>query len=64
MSQNSDEFVGEMREFKRIVLEDLKSIKDDMKALNNFRWRLIGGSAVICFLMTVICQAIIEVWRK
>lgn len=60
----NDEFFGEMKEFKRVVLEDLREIKKDVKLLNNFKWRVASGAAVLCFLLTIAIQVIDVIWRN
>lgn len=52
------EFVAEFREFKRVVTEDVKEIKGDIKALNEFRWKLGGITALLCFLVTAAVELI------
>lgn len=56
-----EEFVGEIREFKRATLTELGEIKKDVKALNNFKWRVAGGSALLVLILTIAVQAI-QVW--
>lgn len=53
-----NEFIGEIREFKKNVEADLKEIKQDMKSLNNFRWRMAGGSALLVLILTIAAQAV------
>ncbi len=58
-----NEFIGEIREFKRNVEGDLKEIKKDVKTLNNFKWRVAGGSALLVLFLTIAVQ-VIEVWAR
>jgi hypothetical protein len=52
------EFRGEMKEFKRLALEFMTEIRADVKALNQFKWRVAGGSAVLAILLSVSLEAI------
>ena len=56
-----NEFIGELREFKRATLEELKEIKKDIRSLNGFKWRVAGGSALLVLILTIAAQ-LIEVW--
>jgi hypothetical protein len=59
-----DEFIGEMRQFKRTVESDLKEIKTDIKSLNGFKWRAAGGSALLVLILTIAAQAVAALVKK
>ena len=41
---------------------DLADIKKDVKALQNFKWRVAGGAAVLSFILTSAIE-LIRSWR-
>ena len=53
-----NEFMGEIREFKRATLTELHGIKKDVKALNKIHWKVAGGTAAVMLLLTIAVQAI------
>jgi hypothetical protein len=53
-----NELIGELREFKRATLEELREIKRDIKALNEFRWKLTGKQTVILLVFNLAMTAI------
>ena len=64
MSDDFKEFVGEFKEFKRVIIEDMKEIKSDIKLLNNFKWRLAGGGAILCMLITIFGEILTRFFIK
>lgn len=56
------EFIGEMREFKRAVLEDLKEIKADVKSNSQWRWKVAGIAAATSTLISVLFGAF-KLWE-
>lgn len=50
--------LGELKEFKRATLEELRHIKRDVHELKNFKWRIVGGATMACALATAAFQVI------
>jgi hypothetical protein len=48
--------LGELREFKRVMVEEMKEIKRDVKSLMHFRWKVIGIASLASFLATAIIE--------
>lgn len=55
------EFIGEIREFKRIVLGELSEIKKDIKSLNEFKWKILGIASLVGMLGGGVSQ-LIFIW--
>lgn len=51
-----DLLLGELKQFKRQTISELKEIKRDVQSLMTFRWKLIGASAVASFLATLVIE--------
>ena len=56
-----NEFIGEIREFKRATLTELNEIKKDVKALNRIHWKVAGGTASLILFLTIAAQ-VVEAW--
>jgi len=54
----SDLILGELKEFKRATLSDLSQIKKEIRALNQFKWRVAGGAAVLSVLLVIAIEAV------
>lgn len=52
--------LGELKAFRDQTQRDLAEIKSDIKSLQQFKWRVAGGAAVLSIIMT----AVIEFIRK
>lgn len=59
-----NEFIGEFREFKERTLEDLKDIKGDIKSLLIFKWKMVGGMAVLSVIVSGVTTIVIELLNK
>lgn len=35
-----NELLGELKEFKRVALEEMAALKSDVRALNEWKWRV------------------------
>ena len=53
---DASEIIGELREFKRATLDELKELKKDVKALNKIHWKAAGGTATLIVLFTIAVQ--------
>lgn len=53
---DTERVIGKLEEFKEWVMRDLHEIKSDVKALNQFKWRVAGGAAVLSVLLTVVIE--------
>lgn len=59
-----DEFKGEFREFKRVVIDDLKELKQDIKILHGARWKIAGMGAVLVIILTIGSQIVGVLFSK
>lgn len=48
----TERIIGELKEFKRVTIKELDTIKQDIRALQNFKWRVVGGAMVIAGLVS------------
>ena len=55
---NRDLLLGELREFKSQTQSDLKEIKEDIRSLNIFKWKIAGISGFMAFMATLIVEFI------
>lgn len=53
-----DRILGELKEFKRATVSELNDIKKDLRALQEFKWRLAGGAAVLAFALTGVIELV------
>lgn len=58
-----DRILGELIEFRRVVLEDLKEIKKDIKINNEFRWKTLGISGMFGILGGILFE-VLMIWIK
>lgn len=42
--------------FKRDIKADLKLINEDISSISKFRWQIMGGTAVLSFIMALLIQ--------
>lgn len=54
--RDSERIIGELAEFKRATLEELRDIKKDLRGLQRFKWRVAGGAATLSMLLTAIAE--------
>lgn len=47
------QIIGELKEFKRATLSELREIKGDIKSLKKFRWMSAGRNALAIFLISL-----------
>ncbi len=52
--------LGELKAFRHQTEKDLSEIKKDIKSLQQFKWRVAGGAAVL----SVLLAAVIELIKK
>lgn len=57
----NDEFMGELKEFKRITLEELAHIKKDIKEINDFKAKLLG-MAIISSVVVGGISELLMIW--
>lgn len=55
-----DRIIGRLEGKLDLVIEDVREVKNDVKALNQFKWRMAGGAAILSIILT----AVIELFRK
>lgn len=48
----------DLSQFKLNIKEDLTEIKVDVKLLNQFKWRVAGGAAILSCIITGIVELI------
>lgn len=51
---DTDRIIGELKEFKRVTIEEIKALKEDVKALSQWRWRVAGGLTVVIALAELV----------
>lgn len=44
---DTERVIGELKEFKRATLEELKSLRTEVKTLSEFRWKAAGVVAAL-----------------
>lgn len=54
---NIQRSIGKLENMMSVVVNDVKEIKEDVKSLNNFKWRMAGGAAVLSILLTIAVEA-------
>lgn len=50
--------LGRMEGKIEAISTDLTEVKADVKSLNQFRWRVAGGAAILSFVLTGIVEVI------
>jgi guanylate kinase len=48
---NTDRIIGRLEEFKSTVETRLQNIETELKDLNQFKWKVIGGASALSFLL-------------
>jgi hypothetical protein len=56
MDPRFSEFMGEMREFKRMSLESFEELKTEVKGLRAWKLKIAGGAMAMSALVTVILK--------
>lgn len=47
MTEDHDMLLGELKQFRKTVEEDLREIKSELKGLQSFKMKIMGGVAVV-----------------
>lgn len=50
--------LGELKEFKRQTLGEIRELRSDVKTLMSFKWKVIGVSGMLSFLATLAVELI------
>lgn len=50
----NDRILGVLQEFRSSTIKRLDSIENKIEDLSGFKWKIIGGSAVISFIVTAL----------
>lgn len=58
-----ERLLGRLEEFKEQTLRELQEIKDDIRALQKFKWRVVGGAAVLSFILTGLIE-LLQIYLK
>ena len=53
--------IGELKEFKRATLNELREIKGDIQDLKKFKWKFDGQITVLVVLVSIV-TSLIGVW--
>lgn len=61
---NESLLLGELREFKRASLARFDAIEKKVDTFQEFRMKLIGMSAIMSFLTSILITVIIEWYRR
>lgn len=56
---DADRILGELKEFKRSTIEELKEIREELKGLSQFRWK-VAGSLSVLFAMAELIHVIVH----
>lgn len=56
MGGGMDEFMGEIREFKRTTLEKLEKIEGKVDVLQAFHFKVLGAASVISVIASALFQ--------
>lgn len=48
--------LGELKQFKEESLKKFDRIEEKIDRLNEFKWRVAGGAAVLSFLLTALVE--------
>lgn len=51
---DTDRILGELKEFKRNTLYELKELRKEMKSLSNFRWKITGSLSIVVVMIELI----------
>ena len=53
---DTERVIGKLEEFRDWAKAELTEIKSDVKALNQFKWRVAGGAGVLAVLLTILVE--------
>lgn len=53
---DTERVIGKLEEFKEWAKAELTEIKSDVKALNQFKWRVAGGAAMLSIVLTALVE--------
>ena len=62
--QDTERVIGRLEEFRSWTQKELAEIKTDVKALNQFQWRVAGGAGVLSVIISAVVTGIVELLRK
>jgi hypothetical protein len=47
-----------------MIRDDIKELKEDVKALLQFKWQIVGGSVAMSFIITVLFQMLTIIFNN
>ena len=57
-NDNIDRIIGRLEEFHKHTAEKLEKIEKQLEQLNEFKWRIVGISTAVSFLVTIAVSAV------
>lgn len=51
MARDTDRIIGSLEEFKKSVEKRLDEIEREVKALNHFKWKVVGGTSILSMIL-------------
>jgi hypothetical protein len=64
MDPKLNEFVGEIREFKRVMLEQMGEVRKEISELKGWKMRVAGGSAAVSAMATLAIEFLFSTFRN
>lgn len=53
---DTDRVIGKLEEFRDWAKVELSEIKQEVKALQRFKWRVASGAAVLATVLTIVVE--------